>query len=230
MTHEILMTQHLSCAFGGVWANRDINFSLFAGEIHALLGANGAGKSTFINLLSGVLSPTTGDIYFHGKNINAFDEVSRSRMGIGRSFQRSSLFPTLTARQHFQLASQNVFYEELLHAIGELDGVFEVDLDSPICQLNHGAQRWVEIMMVLVSQASIWLLDEPFAGLGQEETKKMVELLQRLMIIRPKVAILLVEHDVSAVIALAHRYSVLLEGRMGASEVIEQGRTPFIHY
>ncbi len=232
MNDGALVAQRLTRRFGGLTANQDVSLQLRRGELHALLGPNGAGKSTFINLLSGDLVPTSGTVLLGGRDITTLAPHQRSMAGIGRSFQRTNIFPRFTALENCRLAAQsrrqNAWRiltpaasftdarEQALAALGRagLSGREEVTAGT----LSHGEQRQLEIAMVLATDAVVLLLDEPLAGMGSEESVQMVKLLKAL---RAEHAILLVEHDMEAVFALADVITVLVGGQVLASGVPE---------
>ena len=225
----ILSARALTRRFGGLVANDNVTLDLAHGELHALLGPNGAGKSTFINLLSGDLAATSGSIVFKGREITHYRPDRRSRLGIGRSFQRTNIFPAFSVFENCRLAAQSRKPRALaLFAVAradplsckraeralELAGIVD-HADVPAGTLSHGAQRQLEVAMVLATEPEVLLLDEPLAGMGSEESAKMIELLRRLA---DGHAILLVEHDMDAVFALADRITVMVNG-----QVLESG-------
>lgn len=225
MTDVLLAAEGLTRLFGGLAANRDVSLSLARGEVHALLGPNGAGKSTCINLLSGDLPVTSGRVLLRGQDITGLPNHRRSLAGIGRSYQRTNIFAKFTAFENCRLAAQsrdprgwrilsdvhgNVPLHERAGAALEQAGL-RTRADAVAATLSHGEQRQLEIAMVLATGAEVLLLDEPLAGMGGEESARMIELLKRL---RPAHAILLVEHDMDAVFEVADRVTVMVEGRV----------------
>ncbi len=230
MSDDILLAaEGLTRRFGGLVANQDVVLELRRGQLHALLGPNGAGKSTCINLLSGDLPPSAGRITFKGRDITGLDAAKRSRIGIGRSYQRTNIFPKFTVLENVRLAAQSrrpqpwrVFSraDRMAWALDKARAcIAEAGLggreDAVSGVLSHGAQRQLEIAMVLATDAEVLLLDEPLAGMGSDESARMVELLQRL---RTQRAILLVEHDMDAVFAVADAITVMVNG-----QVLESG-------
>ncbi len=197
--------------------------------MHALVGPNGAGKTTLINLLSGELSASAGTIRYRGDDITRLSPDRRSRIGIGRSYQKTNIFPGLTAFENCRIAAQSRA-PRALHILSDaLDYLPVCDAakraleaagldgraDRVASALSHGEQRQLEIAMVLATTPEVLLLDEPLAGMGAEEAGRMVELLQKLA---PDHAILLVEHDMDAVFALADTITVMVDG-----QVLESG-------
>jgi branched-chain amino acid transport system ATP-binding protein len=229
MSDAVLDARTLTRRFGGLVANDNVSLALQRGELHALLGPNGAGKSTLINLLSGDLAPTSGRIFYRGDEISRMSADRRSRLGIGRSYQKTNIFPAFTAFENCRLAAQSraprgwsIFADAAAdtpssdrsqHAL-TLTGL-DARADRVAGTLSHGEQRQLEIAMVLATEPDVLLLDEPLAGMGAEESKRMVEMLRRLAEGR---AILLVEHDMDAVFALADRITVMVDG-----QVLESG-------
>ena len=235
MTGPLLAIEHLSKAFGGLMAVNDVAIELHRGRLHAVLGPNGAGKTTLINLVSGDLPATSGRIHFHGRDITRYSPDRRSRIGIGRSFQKTNIFPGFTAFENCRLAAQSRTprvlhlladasrYRPVAEAAGRaLDAAgLTARADRVASALSHGEQRQLEIAMVLATAPEVLLLDEPLAGMGAEEALRMVELLKRLA---PDHAILLVEHDMDAVFAVADVITVMVNGQVLESGPPEQIR------
>jgi len=225
----LLVAENLTKRFGGLAANQGVNLSLERGRVHALLGPNGAGKSTCINMLSGDMVPTEGRIFYRGRDISGTGPARRSQSGIGRSYQRTNIFPRFTVFENVRLAAQSrrqgawrIFADALAdRGLAEQaeQAIAEAGLDkrrdTVAGTMSHGEQRQLEIAMVLATEAQVLLLDEPLAGMGSEESACMVELLLRL---RPNRAILLVEHDMDAVFAVADTITVMVNG-----QVLESG-------
>ena len=228
MTEALLVAERLSRRFGGLSANEDVSITLERGRLHALLGPNGAGKSTCINLLSGDLAPSSGRITYKGRDITHLSAPQRSRVGIGRSYQRTNIFGGFTVLENCRLAAQSRrqrawrLFTDACALVDTLDKAREVIAEAGLegredriaGTLSHGEQRQLEIAMVLATDADVLLLDEPLAGMGSEEATKMVALLDRLRRTR---AILLVEHDMDAVFAVADTITVLVNGQLLAS-------------
>ena len=225
MSDAILATQGLSRRFGGLMAVSGVAIELVRGRLHAVLGPNGAGKTTLINLLSGELSASGGTIHYKGDDITRFTPDRRSRIGIGRSFQKTNIFPAFTAFENCRLAAQSrqpralriasdaTAYLPVREAAGRaLDAAgLSARADVIALALSHGEQRQLEIAMVLATEPEVLLLDEPLAGMGAEEAARMVELLKK---ITPDHALLLVEHDMDAVFAVADRITVMVNGQI----------------
>ena len=225
----ILSTRGLTKRFGGLVAVSDVSLDLHVGEIHVVIGPNGAGKSTLTNLLSGDLPPTTGEVLFEGRNIAGCSSDQISRMGIGRSYQKTNIFLPFTVFENCRLAAQSrtphalrVFHRA--EGYGEVNRLAQEAMASAglghraqrvAATLSHGEQRQLEIAMCLATQPRVLLLDEPLAGMGPNESQRMVELIKMLSAGH---AIMLIEHDMDAVFALAHRLTVMVNG-----EVLESG-------
>ncbi len=224
----VLEVRNLSKHFGGVQANADIEISVSARETHALIGPNGAGKTTLVAQLAGMLRPDSGAIRFEGREITRLSTHARVRAGLARSFQITSIFARFSVLDNLALAVQarsgtsfsfwrpvradaDLFEEArqiagevgLAERVGELAGA-----------LAHGEQRQLEVGLALATEPRLLLLDEPMAGLGPEESERMIALLLGL---KGELAMLLVEHDMDAVFRLADRISVLVAGSIIAS-------------
>jgi branched-chain amino acid transport system ATP-binding protein len=228
MTSPVLSIRGLSKRFGAHVVSADINLELIEGEIHAVIGPNGAGKTTLMNQLIGELDSDAGTIIFEGRDITRLPTYERSLLGLSRSYQITSLFLDFTALENVSIAAQahdghsfGVWHpasrEEGLTA-ASLESLQTVGLqdkaNSLVSELAHGERRQVELAMALVSRSKVLLLDEPMAGMGTQESDMIVNLLFSL---KGKYTILLVEHDMDAVFALADRISVLVYGKIIAS-------------
>ncbi len=235
MPEPILTLEALSKRFGAVVANDDVTLDLRPGEIHALIGPNGAGKSTVIKQIAGEIRQDKGSIRFAGRVIDRLDVVARARLGLARTFQVSSVAPEFTALQNVMLAVQSVngttfrFLRPALRdralvepAMAHLERLLLDDRAGVrAANLSHGERRALEIAIALALRPKAFLLDEPMAGMGPENTQKLVEILDGL---RAEAPILLVEHDMDAVFALADRISVIVYGRIIASGTPEEIR------
>jgi branched-chain amino acid transport system ATP-binding protein len=225
---DLLRVENLAKRFGGIVATDDLDFAIPEGELHAVIGPNGAGKTTLIAQLSGQLAPDSGRVQFAGNDITALPMHARSLLGLARSFQITSLFPDLAVLDNVALAVQahaghsfrfwrNARSEAELRdpARAALERVgLGARANLPASALSHGEHRLLELAMALASAPRMLLLDEPMAGLGPEESARMVTMLRDL---KKGLTILLVEHDMEAVFALADRITVLVYGRVIAS-------------
>ncbi|MFN4098323.1 MAG: ABC transporter ATP-binding protein [Pararhodobacter sp.] len=235
MAEPVLTLTNLSKSFGALKATDDVSLELRPGEIHALIGPNGAGKSTLIAQISGKLTPDTGTITFKGRDITGLSVAQRARLGLGRSFQISSLIPEYSARRNVMLALQArqghpfrflrpVMRDRAL--IDEAQAILaRVGLAGrasvPSAELSHGERRLLELAVALALEPACFLLDEPMAGMGAEGVGTLVAFLRQL---KTEAPILLVEHDMDAVFALADRLSVLVYGRIIASGPVAEIR------
>lgn len=231
----ILQVEHLCKSFGALKASNDVSLALYPGEIHALIGPNGAGKSTLIKQISGGLQPDAGRIELLGCDVTALDTVERARMGLGRTFQISSLAMEFTVLQNAVLGAlgargkafgffRNVMQDAALLATAK-EALARVGLlqqaQSRTADLSHGQRRQLEVAVALTLKPKLFLMDEPMAGLGASGSKELTGFLDQL---RHEAPILLVEHDMDAVFALADRISVLVYGAVIASGSAEEIR------
>lgn len=228
MTEALLQIESLTRRFGGVVAADAIDLHLAAGEFHAVIGPNGAGKTTLIGLVAGEISPQSGSIRFGGNDITRLRVDRRSRLGLARSFQITSLFADFTVLDNVALAVQahaghsfrfwkparrdGALRVPALAALAQVG--LEARAETRVDQLSHGEHRQLEIAVALATKPRLLLLDEPMAGLGPEESARMLDLLRRL---KGGMTVLLIEHDMEAVFALADRITVLVYGRIIAS-------------
>jgi branched-chain amino acid transport system ATP-binding protein len=225
MAEALLQVENLAKRFGGIVATDDVEFNIPQGELHAVIGPNGAGKTTLIAQLSGQLFADSGRIRFAGHDVTRLPPYRRSALGLARSFQITSLFLDLSVLDNVALAVQahaGHSFHFWRNARGEPDlreparaALARVGLsaraDRPASALSHGEHRLLELAMAFAGRPRMLLLDEPMAGLGPEESARMVEMLRAL---KSEYTILLVEHDMEAVFALADRISVLVYGRV----------------
>ena len=225
---ELLRAKRLTRRFGGLTAVGEVSVDLWQGRIHAIIGPNGAGKSTLTNLLSGDLAPTSGEIFLAGQDVTGWAPEKISRAGLGRSYQKTNIFQPFTVWENVRLAAQSRsgraarwlslasgfadINERAAHAL-ELAGLAP-RRDAIAGTISHGEQRQLEIAMTLATGPRVLLLDEPLAGMGSAEAERMVALLLK---IKPDHAIMLVEHDMDAVFALADQLTVMVNGQVIAS-------------
>ena len=228
MAEPILQTIELVKRFGGLVATDHVSLSLEPGELHAIIGPNGAGKTTLLAQLSGELKPSAGRVLYQGQDVSAVPMPGRARMGLVRSFQITSICMEFTALDNVAMAVQarqghsfrfwrnartDPTLVEPAMAVLQSVGLGERAL-VPAGLLAHGEQRQLEVAIALATEPKLLLLDEPMAGMGREESARMVTFLQSL---KRRYSILLIEHDMDAVFALADRISVLVYGRVIAT-------------
>ncbi len=224
-----LIATGLTRRFGALMAVEDVSLTLAPRSIHALIGTNGAGKSTLINLLSGELQVSAGRLELAGRDASSWSQPRRARAGLGRSYQRNTVFLPLSVHENCRLAAQArhphawKFWQSARHCSASNraadDAIERVGLTGlgtrSAASLSHGQKRQLELAMCLATAPSVLLLDEPLAGMGPDESERMLELLRTL---RRDHAVLLVEHDMDAVFAVADRITVMVNGRVIASD------------
>ena len=235
----LLQARGLSKQFGGLWAVKDVSLDLHLGRLHAVIGPNGAGKSTLTHLLSGDLPPTQGHIVLNGQDVTGQHADAISRAGLGRSYQKTNIFPSFTVWENIRLAAQsreqpmpfnpfgwmrsalgltsvNARAERALELVG-----LQARRHHLAGAASHGEQRQLEIAMTLATEPRVLLLDEPLAGMGAAEADRMVALLLQL---KTDHAMMLVEHDIDAIFALADHLTVMVNGQIIASDHPERVR------
>ncbi|MBA3324454.1 MAG: ABC transporter ATP-binding protein [Rhodobacteraceae bacterium] len=235
MPDPILQIEGLSKAFGALVATGDVSLDLRRGEIHALIGPNGAGKSTLIKQIAGEIRQDSGSIRFGGRPIDHLDAAARARLGLARTFQVSSVAPDMSALKNVMLAVQAVsgrvfrFVRPVARDRALIEPAMEHLTSAGLAEratmraadLSHGERRQLEIAIALALRPKVFLMDEPMAGLGPDGSKRLTAFLDTL---RQEAPILLVEHDMAAVFALADRISVLVYGRIIATGSVEDIR------
>ena len=228
MSDALLSLRNLRKRFGGLAVTDDVSLDVRPGEIHAVIGPNGAGKTTLINEISGVLPLDSGQILFEGRDITALSMPRRARLGLARSFQITSVIPAFTALENVALAvqagagssfrflrpaaSEQKLNAPAMVALGQVG--IATRAHTPAGAMSHGEKRQLELAIALATQPRLLLLDEPLAGAGPEETERLVGILRGL---KQRYTIVLVEHDMQAVFAMADRISVLVYGRVIAT-------------
>ncbi|HVO02598.1 MAG TPA: ABC transporter ATP-binding protein [Candidatus Cybelea sp.] len=231
----LLRVEQACCHFGSLIAVDQVSLVVEPGELRAVIGPNGAGKTTFFNLISGYITPTRGRIMFDSQDITAMPPHRRVALGMARTFQITEIFPELTVRDNFripvELAAGHRLRPWLSRADRDavrntVDSLLEMSglaskADRLVGELSHGDQRATEIMMALALKPRLLLLDEPTAGMGDQETYDITQLIRRLHKDQ-KLSIVLIEHDMRVVFHLADRIMVLAEGNMLAEGTPEQ--------
>lgn len=235
MTDPVLATEGISKSFGALHVSKNISIDLREGEIHALIGPNGAGKSTLIKQIAGGLRPDAGRIVLNGQDVTDLSTVARARLGLGRTFQVSALAMEDTVLQNavlgalgaqgksFRLFGSALRNSELLMVAGTaLERVGLIDYAGRCtAELSHGQRRQLEIAVALTLNPRAFIMDEPMAGLGASGSRTLTRFLDQL---REQAPILLVEHDMDAVFALADRISVLVYGEVLATGTVAEIR------
>jgi branched-chain amino acid transport system ATP-binding protein len=230
MAEPLLRAQSLTRIFGGLLAVNKVSLTLRQGDVHAVIGTNGAGKSTLINMLSGELPATSGRIELAGADITSWSQPRRARAGVGRSYQRTTIFPALSVFENTRLCAQAALQRPWAVWQAATRCAYSSDAARQALQaaglagesqraaglLSHGQQRQLEIAMCLATRPRVLLLDEPLAGMGAEETERMLALLIDL---KREHALLLVEHDMDAVFRVADLITVMVNGEVIASDV-----------
>jgi branched-chain amino acid transport system ATP-binding protein len=235
VTDAVLRLERLRKNFGALVVTDDLTFDVIPNELHAVIGPNGAGKTTLINQISGLIVPDSGRILFAGREITVLPMHARATLGLARSFQLSSILPGFSALENVALAVQArsgssfrvvgraaaeaALNDPAMAALGDVGLAGRAHILAG--QLSHGERRALELAIALAMEPKVLLLDEPMAGTGREETTRLIELLRRL---KGRFSVLLVEHDMTAVFALADRISVLIRGRILASGAPEDVR------
>jgi len=235
MAEPVLRLEDLRKSFGGLVVTDDLTLEVGARELHAVIGPNGAGKTTLINQISGLLAPDAGRVLFAGRDVTALPAHARAAAGMARSFQITSILPGFSALENVALAAQaragssfRMFgraaeeaelNEPALAALGEVGLAPRAHV--PAGHLSHGEKRALELAIALAMAPKLLLLDEPMAGTGREESGRLVGLLRNL---KGRFPMVLVEHDMTAVFALADRISVLIYGRVLASGTPDEVR------
>jgi branched-chain amino acid transport system ATP-binding protein len=228
MSEVLLRATAVTKSFGGLTAVDNVSLELRRGEIHALIGTNGAGKSTLINVLTGELRGAAGKVELDGQDISAWPQHRRARAGLGRSYQRTTIFPKFTVFENCRLAAQARHQRpwswlqaaELCPVSGDAArrALVQAGLDAHAHRLAgalaHGQKRQLEIAICLATAPRVLLLDEPLAGMGAEETGRMLDLLEGL---KADHAVLLVEHDMDAVFRVSSLVTVMVDGQVLAS-------------
>jgi branched-chain amino acid transport system ATP-binding protein len=224
----VLRTEGLTMRFGGLTALNNVNFQINRGEVRAIIGANGAGKSTFFNCLTGVLRPTSGRILLNGENVAGMPSNKISQRGMARSYQITNILPNATTLENVRIAAQSrrhgwnmlkhrdSFRDLIDKADAVLDSVgLRSKADELAANLSHGEQRNLEIGIALATEPQLLCLDEPTAGMSAVETHETMQLVRS---IAEDLTILIVEHDMQVVMELCNQITVLHYG-----EILAQG-------
>ncbi len=224
---NVLEIDNVTKRFGNLVAVRDVSLNVAQGELCAIIGPNGAGKTTFFNLISGFFPPTSGTITFDGRDITKLATHERVARGMARTFQITEIFPELTVFENVRIAAEVAGGYRLRPWINRAEAAkvaqhveatlnlvaLETKSDRLVGELAHGDQRAAETAMALALKPHLLLLDEPTAGMGDQETFQITQLIRRLHR-DSKYSIVLIEHDMRVVFHLADRICVLDQGRM----------------
>lgn len=243
---EVLLRGHeITRRWGGLVALNKVSLEVERGSVHAVIGTNGAGKSTLINILSGEIPPSSGSVEMLGSDITHWPQPRRARAGLGRSYQRNTIYPTFTVLENCRLSAQArrpepfAWWRNAQERGPTMDAALDAAkraglasmLDRDAGSLSHGQKRQLEVAMCLATSPQVLLLDEPLAGMGAEETDRMLQLLQEL---KQGHGMLLVEHDMDAVFRIADCITVMVNGAViatGTPDAIrnnEQVRTAYL--
>ena len=234
----------ISRRWGGLTALDNVSIDVARGSVHAVIGTNGAGKSTLVNILSGELEASAGTVHLLGQDVSAWSQPRRARAGLGRSYQRNTIYPSFTVLENCRLAAQAMHQQawawwrsasacaksmQVAQDAAAQAGLQDA-LDREAGLLSHGQKRQLEIAMCLATRPSVLLLDEPLAGMGAEETDRMLELLTAL---KTSHAMLLIEHDMDAVFRVADVITVLVNGQLiacGSPEAVRNSPEVRVDY
>jgi branched-chain amino acid transport system ATP-binding protein len=233
---SLLSVEHVSRRFGSLIAVNNVSLTVEPGELRAVIGPNGAGKTTFFNMISGFLAPTSGRILFEGEDVTRLQPARRVWRGIARTFQVTEVFPELSVRENLRIATEvaagyrrrpwisreaDAEVSARVTDLSDIGGLSDKET-RPVGELSHGDQRATEIMMALALKPRLLLLDEPTAGMGDQETYNITQLIRQLHKDH-KLSIVLIEHDMRVVFHLADRIMVLAEGA-----ILAEGTPPEI--
>lgn len=227
MPDTIIETRRVAKHFGGLHAVDGVDLQVAEGAMHSIIGPNGAGKTTLFNLISGYLKPTSGQVFLRGREVTGLPLHRMAHLGLGRSFQITNVFPTLTVLENVRLAAQALgrdnyklwspagnlrSYEEkaraALHEVG-----LEEKANQPAMVLPHGDKRKLELAIILAGDPQVLLLDEPTAGMASEQVPALVEMIARIRSAGNK-TVILVEHNMSIVMNISDRITVMHQGQV----------------
>lgn len=229
MGDNVLTLAGLNYSYGGLRVTDNVNLEVRAGELHAIIGPNGAGKTSLADQICGRKISHSGKTFFENEDISQYNMSRRANLGIVRCFQITSIFPNFTALENVALSVQascgssfrffknanadvriNRLASDVLEAVGLINKSNTISAN-----MSHGEKRQLELAIALARKPKLIVLDEPLAGTGSEEAHLIISL---LMTLKRTVAMVLVEHDMNAVFELADRVSVLVYGKMIATD------------
>jgi urea transport system ATP-binding protein len=231
-TSALLYLNGVHVAFDGFKAINNLSLAIEPGEMRAIIGPNGAGKTTMMDIITGKTRPDTGDVYFDGGKVDltSLDETEIARLGIGRKFQKPTVFESQTVEDNLLLALNvdhsvrgTLFWRETRAGTGQIDRVLETirltgARDRLAGSLSHGQKQWLEIGMLLAQDPKLLLVDEPVAGMTDAETHQTADLLKE---INRRKTVIVVEHDMTFVRALGVKVTCLHEGSVLAEGTID---------
>ncbi|PHR91418.1 MAG: ABC transporter ATP-binding protein [Blastopirellula sp.] len=224
MADPILQTIDLTKKYGDFFANTEVSINVMADTIHGVIGPNGAGKTTLFNCLAGTVPLTSGKIRLDGREIGKKPQHVRPLLGMGRSFQVTSLFSDLTVLENLRLASQAlqpakgfVFWKSLPEVSADIDYAhhvlkrigLDIETSTLAASLSHGQQRLLEVAMALMARPKVLLLDEPTSGMGIDDVPQMIKLLRSL---RKECTVVLIEHNIHLVTEVCDIVTVMQLG------------------
>ncbi len=224
MANPILQTIDLTKKYGDFFANTGVSINVMADTIHGVIGPNGAGKTTLFNCLAGTVPLTSGEIRLEGHEIGKKPQHVRPLLGMGRSFQVTSLFSDLTVLENLRLASQAlhpakgfVFWKHLPEVGADIDYAhhvlkrigLDIEANTLVASLSHGQQRLLEVAMALMARPKVLLLDEPTSGMGIDDVPQMIKLLRSL---RKECTVVLIEHNIHLVTEVCDIVTVMQLG------------------
>ena len=229
VAHPVLETRSLTIRFGGHVAVDGVSAAFHAGTLTAIVGPNGAGKTTYFNLISGQLPASSGEVLFDGTAITRLGPARRARLGIGRAFQLTNLFPNLSVHENVRLAvqarsggggdiasrwsSRSDWIEEAERFVAAAS--LSDRRDTSAVALSHGDKRKLEVAIMMALEPRVFMFDEPTAGMSVDDVPVILDLIKKLKAEGDK-TILLVEHKMDVVRSLADRIVVLHNGRLVA--------------
>ena len=221
----MLQTRSLCKSFGALSATQKVDLHVHKGQVHSIIGPNGAGKTTLFNLLAGVFPPTSGEVVFKGEDVSRRTVEERCSLGIGRSFQVTSIFPELTVAENvrlacqakaglgrtlFRLATNSAEVNDRADSILDFMGILDLR-DEPAGTISYGSQRSLDVAIAIGTEPELLLLDEPTSGMSPDDTVRMIELIRRLA---ERYTIVLIEHHMNVVMSISDTISVLHLGQL----------------
>ena len=232
----LLRVENVTKSFDGFVAVNNFNLTVEQGQMACIIGPNGAGKSTAFNLITGHLQPTRGHVFFRDREITGFPPHEICQMGVGRSFQRTNIFPRLSVFENVQVAvlshakktlnfftpAKKLVQEETYQLLEDVGLVNEAQSISGT--LSYGFQKQLELGIALASEPELLLLDEPTAGMSPQETASSIELIGKIARDRG-LTLLFTEHDMDVVFSIAEKITVLHQGEVLAEGLPEEVRT-----